>query len=58
MDNQKQVVLCPFCDKEQHVEAEKEVAKCVKCGSAFNADIEGHAHPEEFWANPDTSARF
>jgi uncharacterized CHY-type Zn-finger protein len=52
----KKVVLCPFCDKEQ--KTEKMVISCDRCGKAFNADIYDHQHPEEFWANPDNSARF
>jgi uncharacterized CHY-type Zn-finger protein len=54
----KSVVICPFCDNEQSVDEEKHVVTCDKCGKPFNADPFRHNHPEEFWANPDTSARF
>ena len=54
----KSVVLCPFCDKEQRAEDEKHVVTCDRCGKAFNTDPHAHSHPEEFWANPDTSVKF
>lgn len=57
-DKQKHLVLCPFCDNEQRVEAERHVASCKRCGKPFNSDPDMHFHPEEFWANPETSARF
>ncbi len=55
---EKTLVLCPFCDKEQKIEHEKHVVSCSRCGKAFNADPFSHVHPEEFWANPETSVRF
>jgi uncharacterized CHY-type Zn-finger protein len=54
----RSVVMCPFCDKEQEAEDGKHVIVCGQCGKPFNADTYGHAHPDEFWANPETSARF
>jgi ribosomal protein L37AE/L43A len=54
----KTIVLCPFCDKEQSIRNEKQIAKCDRCGKPFNNDIFADMHPNEFWANPDTSVRF
>jgi len=54
----KIMVLCPFCDKEQRIHTEKHIVRCERCGRAFNNNPHGDAHPEEFWSNPDTSARF
>jgi ribosomal protein L37AE/L43A len=55
---ERKVVLCPFCDREQEIEVEKNVVRCEKCGGVFNTDPYDHEHPREFWSNPDTSARF
>lgn len=54
----RSIIVCPFCDSEQKVEAEKHIVSCGKCGKPINVDPFSHNHPEEFWANPDTSARF
>jgi uncharacterized CHY-type Zn-finger protein len=54
----KILVLCPFCDREQRVHEEKPVVSCERCGKPFNNDLSAGKHPEEFWSNPDTSARF
>ena len=51
-------VLCPFCDREQMVHEDREVVTCEACGRPFNNDTSGDKHPDEFWSNPDTSARF
>jgi len=60
MDNDivRHLVLCPFCDNEQRVEREIHISSCRKCGKPFNSDPDVHSHPQEFWANPETSARF
>jgi ribosomal protein L37AE/L43A len=55
---EKRVVLCPFCDREQEIELEKNIVRCMKCGGVFNTDPYDSEHPREFWSSPDTSARF
>ena len=54
----KIVALCPFCDREQKIEKEKHIVRCERCGRPFNNDVDAGMHPDEFWSNPDTSARF
>ena len=54
----KMIVLCPFCVKEQRVGVVREIVRCERCGKPINNDIFANTHPEEFWSNPDTCARF